>query len=92
MISVASHILPQEFVEIKYLMEKQKESEAKTLLNKYKNLIDLLFCEANPIPVKKALQLKGVIDSAECRLPLVELTPEWTEKLQQEMKRTGVLG
>lgn len=90
-ISVASHILPQEFVEMLYLVKSNKAEAAKQILIKNKALIDLLFCEANPIPVKKALQLMGIIESAECRLPLVELSPTWTEKLSQEMKRAGLL-
>lgn len=90
-ISVATHVLPQQFVEIKQLIAQKKNKEAKAIIEKYKNLIDLLFCEANPIPVKKALQLKGIIRSAECRLPLVELSPAWTEKLSLEMSRVGVL-
>ena len=90
-ISVASHIIPQEFIEILYLCQNNKTQEAKQILVKYKNLIDLLFCEANPIPVKKALFLMGIIESAECRLPLVELSAEWTEKLSQEMKRVGLI-
>jgi len=54
-------------------------------------LIDGLFMEANPIPVKKALQLMNIIESGELRLPLVELEKENTEKLKQEMKSVGVL-
>jgi dihydrodipicolinate synthase/N-acetylneuraminate lyase len=33
----------------------------------------------------------GLTSSAELRLPLVELAPEHTEKLQQEMKKVGLL-
>lgn len=44
-------------------------------------LIELLFCEVNPIPVKTAMKLIGY-DCGSCRLPLTDLTPENTERLK----------
>ena len=44
-------------------------------------LIELLFCEVNPIPVKAAMQLIGY-DCGGCRLPLSELSPENLRKLK----------
>jgi len=76
-ISVASHVLPE-------AMLQQKASENL-------ELIDLLFCEANPIPVKKALHLMGIIKSPECRLPLVTLADVHAEKLKKAMKQKGLL-
>jgi 4-hydroxy-tetrahydrodipicolinate synthase len=63
----------------------------KVKTKEYKELIDLLFVEANPIPLKKALQLMGIIKSAECRLPLVTLSDTNTEKLKKVMKQKGLL-
>jgi len=68
-----------------------KHEDAQAGIKKHMNLINHLFVEANPIPVKKAMQLMGLIDSAELRLPLVELGVEHTEKLKAEMKKVGVL-
>lgn len=76
-ISVSSHIIPRE---MKAVQARQ-----------WKDLIDLLFCEANPIPVKKALSLMGVIRSAECRLPLVEISQEKATLLENEMRKKGLL-
>ncbi len=76
-ISVSAHILPK-------TMLQRKASQ-------YKTLIDLLFVEANPIPVKKALQLMGVIRTADCRLPLVPLSEGHTQKLQKAMQDAGLL-
>lgn len=76
-ISVASHIIPQAFL--------------KREASKYLPLIDLLFCEANPIPVKMALHLMGTISSAECRLPLVTLSETNKEKLKKAMSEKGLL-
>lgn len=77
-ISVASHVIPAEFVRAQNLA-------------RYTKLIDLLFCEANPIPVKKAAQLMGLIATAEMRLPLVEMDPAKARELENEMRAVGVL-
>lgn len=53
-------------------------------------LIDALFCEVNPIPVKKAMQLIG-FDCGPLRMPLTELTPAHTEVLAQAMKDFGIM-
>lgn len=90
-ISVASHVIPRQMVQWRQWVLDGKIAQAREDINKYMELINLLFVEANPIPVKKALQLMGVIDSATLRLPLTELSPEHTENLKAEMKRVGVL-
>lgn len=90
-ISVASHVIPRQMVQWRQWVLEGQAEKAKADINKYMNLINLLFIEANPIPVKKAMQLMGVIDSAELRLPLVELSSEYTEKLKLEMQRVGIL-
>ncbi|MGZ3773729.1 MAG: 4-hydroxy-tetrahydrodipicolinate synthase [Pseudobdellovibrionaceae bacterium] len=90
-ISVASHVIPAQMVQWKKWVADNQIEKARVDIKKYMNLINLLFVEANPIPVKKALQLMGVIESAELRLPLVELSPEHTENLKMEMKKVGLL-
>lgn len=52
-------------------------------------LIDQLFCEVNPIPVKKAVNLMG-FDCGGLRMPLTELIPEHTKTLAQAMKDFGI--
>nr|WP_295905832.1 4-hydroxy-tetrahydrodipicolinate synthase [uncultured Bdellovibrio sp.] len=90
-ISVATHVIPKQMVQWrKWALEGQFD-KAQADIKKYMDLINLLFVEANPIPVKKALALMGIIDSASLRLPMMELTPEHTEKLKAEMQRVGVL-
>ncbi|KYG69014.1 4-hydroxy-tetrahydrodipicolinate synthase [Bdellovibrio bacteriovorus] len=90
-ISVATHVIPAQMVQWKKWVSEGQIEKARADINKYMNLINLLFVEANPIPVKKALQLMGVIDSASLRLPLVELSAEHTESLKAEMKKVGLL-
>ena len=54
------------------------------------NLIDALFCEVNPIPVKAALNLMGY-NFGIPRLPLVEMSSQNKIKLEKEMKLYGLL-
>lgn len=90
-ISVASHVIPQQMVQWKTWVQNGELEKARQDIQKYNSLISLLFVEANPIPVKKALQFMGIIESAELRLPLVEMAPDLAEKLKDEMKKVGLL-
>lgn len=53
-------------------------------------LIDALFCEVNPIPVKKAMNLMGQ-NAGILRRPLTEMEPEHAEVLKKAMKEFGIL-
>lgn len=53
-------------------------------------LVNALFCEVNPIPVKKALELQGR-DRGILRRPLCEMEPANAEKLKKAMEDYGVL-
>lgn len=53
-------------------------------------LIDALFCEVNPIPVKAAMNLMGK-EVGPLRLPLTEMEPANQEKLKKAMKDYGIL-
>lgn len=52
-------------------------------------LIDALFCEVNPIPVKAALNLMGK-EVGPLRLPLTEMEPQNQERLAKAMKDFGI--
>ena len=89
-ISVLSNVAPQYTHDIcaKYLAGDVKGSMEMQL--KAVPLIEQLFCEVNPIPVKKALNLMG-FEVGGMRMPLTELTPANTEKLANAMKEFGIL-
>lgn len=53
-------------------------------------LIEALFCEVNPIPVKEAMNLMGM-EVGPLRKPLVEMEPANRERLRIEMERYGLL-
>jgi 4-hydroxy-tetrahydrodipicolinate synthase len=90
-ISVASHIIPAEMVQWqKQVLDGQVET-ARQGIQKYTKLIDHLFVEANPIPVKMALYQMGIIKSPELRLPLMTMSEDLAAKMKKEMITTGVL-
>ncbi len=89
-ISVLSNIAPAQTHEIcqSYLEGDAKESCRLQL--KAMELCKALFCEVNPIPVKKALQLMGM-GSGVLRRPLTEMEPANAERLEKAMKTYGLL-
>ncbi len=72
-ISVASNVFPKEFAKLVHLALEGKTHEAQELQFKFLKLIDLLFIESNPIPVKTSLALMGKL-SENFRLPLVKMS------------------
>lgn len=89
-ISVLSNVAPKETHEIcaKYFAGDVKGSMELQL--KAMELCDALFCEVNPIPVKKALNLMGK-EAGTLRLPLTEMEEANTEKLKKAMQNFGLL-
>ena len=53
-------------------------------------LIDALFCDVNPIPVKEAMNLLGW-KAGQCRLPLTDISDAGRELLIKEMKAVNLL-
>ena len=89
-ISVLANVVPKETHDMVdfYLQGRVKESAALQL--KYKPLIDALFAEVNPIPVKKALELMDY-KVGSLRLPLTEATLATTARLEELMKEAGLI-
>lgn len=89
-ISVLANVAPAQTHEIcqKYFDGDVKESCRLQL--KAMDLCSALFCEVNPIPVKKALQIMGMIDGG-LRMPLTEMEPANVERLTKAMKNYGIL-
>jgi 4-hydroxy-tetrahydrodipicolinate synthase len=88
-ISVLSNVIPKETHEMvsKYLSGDIVGSRELQL--RYLPLINALFCEVNPIPVKKAVNLMG-FEVGGLRMPLTEMEPANTERLVKEMKAVGI--
>ena len=89
-ISVLSNILPRETHNICQNCFDGNFSEAARLQLEYLKLINALFCEVNPVPVKTAMAELGMCD-IEMRLPLCEMEDANKQKLISAMKAHGLL-
>lgn len=88
-ISVLSNVAPQETHDICAKFFEGDVAGSAALQLKAIPLIEQLFCEVNPIPVKKAMALMGK-DCGPLRMPLTELTPEHEKALAQAMQDFGI--
>ncbi|MBR7038475.1 MAG: 4-hydroxy-tetrahydrodipicolinate synthase [Oscillospiraceae bacterium] len=88
-ISVLSNILPKETHEICQLCLDNDFKAAGELQIKYLELINALFCEVNPIPVKEAMNQLGMPAGA-CRMPLTKMGAENVARLLAAMQRLGM--
>lgn len=89
-ISVASNIIPKVMVEMSHLCLQDRFQEASKLQLDYMALIDALFVEVNPIPIKAALDLLGK-EAGPLRLPLCDISPANLDVLKVAMSRCGLL-
>lgn len=88
-ISVLSNVAPKETHDIVELFMQGKVQESCKLQLRALPLIDALFCEVNPIPVKMALNLMGK-EVGPLRPPLTEMEEEHAKKLAQAMRDFGL--
>ena len=89
-ISVLSKILPKETHEICRSYFDGDSSLSDSLQLKYLDLIEALFLDVNPIPVKQAMRAMGY-DVGRCRLPLCDMDPTNAEKLYSVLKQYGLV-
>jgi len=79
-ISVLSNVYPIETAAMAEAALAGDFDTASDLQCKLQPLVELLFCEVNPIPVKAAMKAIG-FDCGDCRLPLTSLSKEYQKRL-----------
>lgn len=89
-ISVASNVIPRAVAQMVRAYAAGKTAAALKLHQKYYPLFKDLFIETNPVPVKAALAMMGLIEE-EYRLPLVPMAAKNREILAASMKACGIL-
>ena len=83
-ISVLSNVRPEKTVQMTHLCLSGNVLQAGKMQTELMDLIDALFCEVNPIPVKKALELEGTSVGLP-RMPLTELSVKNTARLKSAL-------
>ena len=89
-ISVVANLIPTDFHK---MMKASIEGDVKTgrdLFFKYRPLMELMFLESNPLPVKTALAIMGQVKEI-FRAPLCEMEDENREQLKMELKKLKLL-
>ncbi len=89
-ISVVNNIVPRDVADMVLKFKKGDIEGARKLHYKLLPLIKAVFLETNPIPVKTAMSLMGIIEP-DLRLPLCSMSEANLEKLKKALKDYGLL-
>ncbi len=90
--SVTSNLMPDLKSELVRLALAGDFAGAKAISDKLYPLNSVMFCEANPMPIKAAMYIAGLIPTLEYRLPLVPPTKESMKKIEEVMKNYDIKG
>jgi len=89
-VSVASNEIPAEMTQIAQHCLANDFAAARAVQAKYLPLMNVNFVESNPIPVKAAMALMGLLEPV-WRLPMVPPAPASLEKIEKVLQSTGLL-
>lgn len=86
-ILLSAHLQTEAFGSVRTLLLQGDRDAARACWKQLSGLTRLLFAEPSPAPAKHCLAQCGLIDSAEVRLPMVEVSAELAALLDEEMER-----
>jgi 4-hydroxy-tetrahydrodipicolinate synthase len=89
-ISTISNIAPKQMHDMCHMFLNGDIVGSRKIQLSAMDLIEKLFCEVNPIPVKKALNLMGM-QAGSLRMPLCEMEPQNAAKLERSMRDFGLI-
>lgn len=89
-ISVVNNIVPRDVADILAAWNKGDIATAQAKFHRLLPLVKAMFLETNPIPVKTAAALMGLIPSGELRLPMCEMSADNLQKLKAAMTAYGL--
>jgi len=89
-ISVMANIIPADTHKMAAAFLEGDLETSRQIQIKTVNLVDALFCEVNPIPVKTAMNLMGM-NVGKCRMPLVDISPKGLETVRSALKEYGLI-
>jgi 4-hydroxy-tetrahydrodipicolinate synthase len=86
-ILLSAHVDTESFAAVRTLLRQGNRDAAQVSWDSVADLTRLLFAEPSPAPAKYWLSRVGLIDSAEVRLPMVEVSTELAARLDAEIER-----
>jgi len=89
--SVTSNLLPDITSKLAREALSGNLEEAKKINNELYEINSVLFCESNPIPIKAAMYIAGLIDTLEYRLPLTPPSKENMKRLEEVMNKYNIV-
>lgn len=89
-VSVTGNIFPSDIATLCHTAMQEKNSESLAISNKLYGINKALFFESNPIPIKAAMFLQGLIPTLEYRLPLCEPSNECMSLLEKTLQHYEV--
>ncbi len=89
-ISTSANLIPKAMSDICRLYFQGNEAESRKLFLEYLDLMNVLFIDVNPMPVKAAMNMAGW-DCGGCRLPLTSVSEENKARLRVALKKYGLL-
>jgi 4-hydroxy-tetrahydrodipicolinate synthase len=90
--SVTSNLLPDRKSELVHLALKGDFKASKKINDELYEINKVMFCESNPIPIKAAMYIAGLIERLEYRLPLLSPSAENMKKIEAVMKNYTIVG
>ncbi|WP_024954652.1 4-hydroxy-tetrahydrodipicolinate synthase [Sulfurospirillum arcachonense] len=91
-ISVTSNILPNKTADLTHAALNGDYHEAKRINDELYTINKILFCESNPIPIKAAMYIAGLLETLEYRLPLTEPSKENMKKIENVINQYNIKG
>lgn len=91
LISVAANLVPGVIADLIHAALDQRWDDAQALNDRYAPLFQAMFFDTNPIPVKAAMAIKGLIEEV-YRLPLCAMNTENRDRLADVLTRLGLAG
>jgi len=90
--SVTANLLPDMKAKLTHAALEGDFKTSKAINDELFEINKVMFCESNPIPIKAAMYIAGLIDTLEYRLPLVKPSKENMKKIEDTIKKYKIVG
>jgi len=90
--SVTANLLPDMKAKLTHAALEGDFKTSKAINDELFEINKVMFCESNPIPIKAAMYIAGLIDTLEYRLPLVKPSKENMKRIEDTIKKYKIVG